>query len=62
MLGREGRRDRVGKDARLGFRVALAYRAVPTEASMMARHDKLVAIWFDRAEGLGPLHAIPVTR
>jgi len=52
----------VGKDARLGFRVALAYRAVPTEASMMARHDKLVAIWFDRAEGLGPLHAIPVTR
>ena len=52
MLGREGRRDRVGKDARLGFRVASAYPVVPTEASMMARHDKLVAIGFDRAGAL----------
>jgi len=52
MLGRESRRDKVGKGARLGFRVALAYRAVPTEASMMARHDKLVAIGFDRAGAL----------
>jgi len=49
MLGRESRRDKVDKGARLGFRVALAYRAVP---SMMARHDKLVAIGFDRAGAL----------
>jgi len=52
----------VGKDARLGFRVASAYPVVPTEASMMVRHDKPIAIWFDRAGGLGLLHAIPVTR